>query len=105
MNNPIQLNSEFDDTVVSDSGLGSLESAEADDEERQLPQLTPACSTDTHCVGLGLLPRGSAPGHHRLYDGHPALFVWETGSHEVNRLSRPAGGVTTRLQLQDIRDI
>lgn len=72
---------------------------------RSAPDLPLGCSGDTHCVGLGLLPRRSPPRHHRLHHSHPALFVWETGSHKVNTLSRPAGGVTTGLQLQDVGNI
>lgn len=65
----------------------------------------PVPSGDTHCVGFGLLPRGPAGGNHGFHDGHPALFVWETGSQEVERLSGPAGGVAAGLQLQDVWNI
>lgn len=109
---PTQSNSEFtttatDKTVICGCGhkVSWSESADIMDTASQLPQFFPACSRDTHCVGLGFLPWGSPPGHHRLHDSHPALFVWETGSHEVKWLSRPAGGVTTGLQLQDVGNI
>lgn len=62
--------------------------------ESELPRVAFACSGDTHCVSLCLLPGGSARSHHRLHHSHPALFVWETGSHEVNSLTRPTGSVT-----------
>lgn len=110
MNSPHMVNhceittKAIEKTVIGDRGRKGLwfESADIKDTESRSPL---GCSRDTHCVCLGLLTRGSSPCHNWLHDRHPALFVWETGSHEVNGLSRPAGSVTMGLQLQDIRNI
>lgn len=74
--------------------------------------LTPALSiklkrkqTFTHSICFCFLTGSSAAGHHWLQNSHPALLIWKTGSHEVQRLTGPTCGVRVRLQLQHVRDI
>lgn len=64
-------------------------------------------STDllTYRITIHFLSRATVATHHRLQYSHPALFIGKAGSHEVQGLARPAGGVGMRLQFQHIRDV
>lgn len=59
----------------------------------------------TYSIRIHFFTGSAAGAHHRLQDGHPALLVREAGSHEVEGLARPAGGVGMRLQLQHVWDV
>lgn len=56
-------------------------------------------------IAIHFLSGATVATHHRLQDSHPALFIRKAGSHEVQGLAGPAGGVGMRLQFQYVRDV
>lgn len=59
----------------------------------------------TYRITIHFLSGATVATHNRLQYSHPALLIRKAGSHEIQGLAGPAGGVGMWLQFQHIWDV